>query len=135
MSYGEKKLVRMNFPSFDFGGTANTEIMAFDLPVSEKGVSMQAQLVDIGVMVTEATVFATTLGTVKVGTAGTAAAFATLSIPDASADASCVNIAEDTDAITEDTIPSGTLVQVTFAPGTGASLAGIGIPYIDMYVW
>jgi hypothetical protein len=135
MSYAKKKLMRIDFPLFDFGGTANTEIMSFKIPKDENGNAQRAVLVDVGVMITEATVFATTLGTVKVGLAADDDEFALLNIATAVADAACFNVDNDADAIIDEDIPSGSLVQMTFAPGTGAGLAGIGIPYVDIYVW
>jgi len=136
MSYSNKHLVRINFPLFDFGGAAN-EVMSFKIPKDEHGNNQKARLVDVGVMVTEIINADTTEPAVLVGTAGDNDAYAQLNITDATADEACFNVDNDANAILNEDIPSGTLVEMNFKFGaeTAGSLTGQGIPYVDMYVW
>lgn len=135
MSYDDKKLVRMTFPSHDFG--AGAEVMSFYLPPNEDGGQTQGRVVNVGVMaITEAFANDTGGGGVQVGTATDNDAYAKLNIPDATADEACVDINTDADVILSEDIPAGTLVEINCTQSTDASTAaGIGIPFIDIYVW
>lgn len=135
MGYSDKQLVRVNLPLFDFGGAA-VETMSFRLPNDEHGNAMQGRVVGVGVMVTEVFAADTTPGTVELGTAADADAYAKLSIPDGTADNDCFDVTDDTDAIITEAIASGTLLKVTLTNGTDASaVTGQGIPYFDIYCW
>jgi len=136
MSYSNKQLIRINFPSFDFGDTGS-ETMSFKIPKDEHGNDQKARLVDIGLMVTETFVTTTLEGAIEVGTAGDNDAYGKLNITDSTADEACFNVDNDTDAILDEDIPSGTLVEMNFTCGTtgAGTLAGKGIPYVDIYVW
>lgn len=119
-----------NFANMDFGAAAGTTIHRISGPTGHKGV-----LKEIGVVLGEATVFATTLGFVEVGSASDADAYGKLQIPTASAVNTTVNTADDTDAIISAAIAADACVLVTLTEGTGAGLTGQGNPYviIDWY--
>ena len=136
MSYSNKKLIRHMLPLFDFGG-ASAEIMSLKVPFNEHGVAQKARLVDVAVMVTEV-INADVAPTFQVGTAADNDANALLTIDDRTADEACFNTDNDTDAILDEVIDSGTLVELNFTPGSGTAggaVTGQGIPYLDMYVW
>jgi hypothetical protein len=135
MSYSEKRLCRTTFPNFDFGGTSGAQEISFRLPNDEHGLPMQGQVVKIGVMITEATVWTTNKGTFELGTAADPDAFCKLEIPTSSAAKDCIDETDDTDAIIAKNIPANTLVEATFTEGTGAGLAGQGIPFVDILCW
>ena len=114
-----------NFPNMDFGAASGATVHRIAGPAGKVGV-----LKEIGVVVSEATVFASTLGSVAVGIAADADEFGILNIPTASAQNAVVNTGVDTDAIIDADIPADTAVLVTLTEGTGASLAGQGYPYV-----
>lgn len=114
-----------NFASMDFGAAAGVTTQRIAGPAGKQG-----RLREIGVCLSEATVFATTLGMIKVGTAADLDAYGLLNIPDASAVNTVVNSADDTDAIISAAIAADAMVTVTLVEGTGAGLTGIGDPYI-----
>jgi hypothetical protein len=118
------------FANMDFGGSSGATTHSICGPAGMRG-----KLKDIAVVITEATVFASTLGHVQVGTAADPDAYGKLNIPTASADGAVVNSAVDTDAIIDPDIPANTEIVVTLTEGTGASLAGQGVPlvFIDWY--
>lgn len=116
-----------NFPNMDFGASSGATVHTIPGPAGKKG-----RLIDIAVGITEATVFATTLGSVAVGTSADADAYGILNIPTAAADNTVVNKLDDTDAIIAADIPAETAVHVTLTEGTGAALAGQG--YVSVYI-
>lgn len=125
MSYSNPINAVYNFANMDFGAAAGTTIHRIAGPAG-----MAGRLREVGVCISEATVFATTLGTVEVGTASDADAYAKLNIPTSSALNATINTADDTDAIIEPDIPADTTLLVTLTEGTGAGLAGQGNPYV-----
>lgn len=122
--YDNPVTLRHDLASMDFGAAAGVTTRALKGPAGKKGI-----IRNIGVDLSEATVFATTEGIVKVGKSGDLAAYAQLNIPTASAINTTVDESVDTNAIIAD-IPADTQVLVTLVEGTGAGLAGIGVPYI-----
>lgn len=128
--YDNPITLRYDLPLKDFGAAVGVETHPIKGPAGRQGV-----IRNIGVDITEATVFATTLGIVQVGKAGTLGAYATLNIPTASAINTTVDESVDTDAITSAAIPADTQILITLTEGTGAGLAGQGYPYlvIDWY--
>lgn len=123
--YEQPMQAMYNFASMDFGAAAGTTIHRISGPTGHVG-----KLREIGVCLSEATVFATTLGFVEVGTAADADAYGKLQIPTASAINTTVNTADDTDAVIASSIPADTCILVTLTEGTGAGLTGIGNPYV-----
>ena len=134
MSYSNADKVRYQFPEMDFGASAGATVYHFQGPVGREGY-----LRNIGVDVTEATVFATTLGTVAVGVVDNADAYGKLNIATATADDLVFDVRDDTDCCLSDastpvlaTIPANTVVYITLTEGTGAGLAGKGIPFVEI---
>lgn len=125
MAYDNPQTCMYNFPNMDFGAAAGATTHSISGPTGKKGV-----LKEIGVVTTEATVFATTLGHVQVGTSGDLDAYGKLNIATGTADNTTFNSADDTDAIISAQIPADTAVHVTLTEGTGAGLAGQGYPYV-----
>jgi len=124
MAYDDYNTMSICLPSFDFGGGAD-ETMSFRIPTA-----MDAELIKIGVMITETFATNATTGSVQLGTASDADAYAKLVIPDGAADNDCYDETDDTDAIISANISAGALVRVTLTHGTdGSSVAGIGIPF------
>lgn len=135
MSYGNKKLVRMVMDEFDFGADAN-EVYSFRLPYDEHGNAQKGRLVNIGVMVTETFSCNSTVASVELGESGDTDAYAKLEIADGTADEDCYDVTDDTDAILDEDIPSGTLLEVNLTQSTdGSGDAGKGMPFFDIYVW
>ena len=139
MSYSEKKLVRFSFPSHDFGDGA--EVLSFVLPKSPSGKNQQGQIVNVGVMCHTETWAndgnsGTVVGGIHVGIASDTDKYAKLIVADATADEAVFDVDDDTDAIIVENIPAGTLLELNMVQctDTGAA-AGMGIPFIDMYVW
>ncbi len=130
MSYENPRSLMYNFPNMDFGASAGTTIHKIAGPAGKVG-----KVVEVGVVITEATVFATTLGFVEVGSSSDADAYAKLQIATAAANHAVFNTADDTDAIIAADIAADVGVLVTLTEGTGTSLAGQGYPYviIDWY--
>lgn len=139
MSYSKKQLVRMTFPEHDFG--AGAEVYSFRLPYDEHGNAQQGRLVNVGVMcITETWANdgdgSAPVGGVQIGTADDNDAYAKLVVADATADEDCYDVTDDTDAILDEDIPSGTLVEVNLVQCTDSgTAAGIGMPFVDFYVW
>ena len=133
--YSNKQLIRMTLPSHDFG--AGAEIYSFYLPPREDGKQSQGQVANVGIMaITEAFANDSGGGTVQVGTATDNDAYAKLNIPDATADEACIDINTDTDVVIADDIAAGTLVEVNCTQSTDTgTAAGIGMPFIDLYIW
>lgn len=113
------------FAEMDFGASAGATIHKIAGPAGMKG-----RLVEVGVVISEATVFATNLGKVEVGDSSDADEYAALNIATATANHAVFNTKDDTDAIIDATIPADTAVLVTLTEGTGAGLAGKGFPYV-----
>lgn len=130
MSYDNPVTCMYNFANMDFGAAAGTTTHRISGPTGYTGT-----LKEVGVCTSEATVFATTLGTVEVGTASDADAYGKLNIATGTAINTTFNSADDTDAIISASIPADTCVLVTLTEGTGAGLTGQGNPYviIDWY--
>ena len=128
--YDNPRTCMYNFPNMDFGASAGTTIHSIAGPAGKKG-----RLVEVGVVTTEATVFATTLGIVEVGIVADADEYAKLNIATGVADDTIFNTKDDTDAIILADIPADTALLVTLTEGTGAGLTGQGYPYviIDWY--
>ena len=80
MSYSNPQTGIYQFANFDFGASAGAQTQRIAGPAGKKG-----WLRDIGVAVSEATVFATTLGHVQVGTAADLDAYGKLNIATAQA--------------------------------------------------
>ena len=119
-----------NFAEMDFGAAAGATTHKIGGPAGMKG-----RLKGIGVAISEATVFATTLGHVQVGTTADADAYGKLNIATGTAVNTVFNEGDDTDAIISADIPADTIVVITLTEGTGAGLAGKGFPcvHIDWY--
>jgi len=117
---------RIDLALMDFGAAAGNTTRAIRGPAGKKGI-----IRNIGVDLTEATVFATTLGQVKVGKSGALGDYAILNIPTASAINTTVDVTDDTNAVVAD-IPADTQVLITLVEGTGAGLAGIGYPFVEI---
>jgi len=119
-----------NFPNMDFGAAAGNTTHWIAGPAGKKG-----KLKEVGVITTEATVFATTLGKVQVGIATDLDAHAELNIATATAIKTVFNSGDDADAIIDEDIDADTALAVTLIEGTGAGLTGQGYPYviIDWY--
>lgn len=122
--YDSYNTMTICLPSFDFGGGA-AETMSFRIPDE-----MSAELIKIGVMVTETFATDTTTGSVQLGTAADADAYAKLVIPDGTADNDCFDETDDTDAIISANISANSLVRVTLTNGTDSTaVAGQGVPF------
>ena len=135
MSYGEKRLVRMVFDEKDFAA-GSAEVISFRLPYDEHGNATQGRLVNIGISVTE--LFANSLGTggVSLGISGDEDKFADLIVPATQADETVCDVLVDPDAIILADIPADTLVEMNYTLSTdGSTIAGKGIPFVDIYVW
>lgn len=129
MSYDKDKYINYTFPLFDFGGGA-AETYSFRLPPG-----MQGEIVSIGISVTEVFATDTTTGSVEVGTASNADAYAKLVIPNGTADNDFFDQTNDTDAIIAN-IPANQLIRVTLTNGTDAiAVTGQGIPSITVRCW
>lgn len=128
--YDNPQTCMYNFPNMDFGAAAGATTHRIAGPAGKVG-----RLKEIGVVVSEATVFATTLGSVAVGIAADTDEYGILNIPTASALNAVVHSGVDTDAIIDADIAADTAILVTLTEGTGAGLAGQGYPYviIDWY--
>jgi dihydrodipicolinate reductase len=109
----------------DFGGSSGATVHKIAGPAG-----MMGRLIEVGVCISEATVFATTLGQVEVGDSSDADEFAELNIATSVDNHATFNTADDTDAIIDATIPKDTTVLVTLTEGTGGGLAGKGFPYV-----
>jgi len=122
---------RIDLALHDFGGAAGVYTRPIRGPKGKQGI-----IRNVGVDVTTATVFATTLGKVEVGTAAAPADYAQLNIPTGVAAGSTVDVADDTNAISgaaqAGAIPADTQVLVTLTEGTGAGLAGAGFPFVEI---
>ena len=125
MSYSNPRTCMYNFPEMDFGAAAGNTTHYIAGPNG-----MQGRVLEVGVTTTEATVFATTLGMVEVGTAADLDAYALLNIATATATKTIFNSKDDTDAIISADIPADTTTAVTLIEGTGTGLAGKGYPYV-----
>ena len=130
MSYSNPWTCMYNFGVMDFGAAVGATTHQIAGPAGKKG-----RLIEVGVTLTEATVFATTLGFVRVGIIGDLDAYAELGIATAQAINTTFNSGDDTDALLEEDIPADGCIQVTLIEGTGAGLTGQGQPYviIDWY--
>lgn len=129
--YDNPTSLRYDLALMDFGAAAGNTTRAIKGPEGKQGI-----IRNIGCDITEATVFATTLGIVQVGLSGTLDAYAVLNIPTASGASTSVDLAVDPNAISAATlngrIPADTQVLLTLIEGTGASLAGQGFPYVEI---
>jgi len=126
MAYDNPDTLRYDLASMDFGAAVGNTTRSIKGPAGKKG-----RITNIGVDLTEATVFATTLGKVQVGLTGTLAAYAELNIPTASAINTTVDSTVDTNAIIAE-IPADTAILITLIEGTGAGLTGIGFPFLEV---
>lgn len=117
-------------PLFDFGAAAGNNVSYICGPPGHKGV-----LKSVRVALTEATVFATTLGMVKIGTTGNDDAYAWLNIATSQSANTIFDETDDTDAIILAAIPADTVLMVTQVEGTGGGLTGQGTVhiFIDWY--
>lgn len=123
-AYDSYNTMTICLPEFDFGGGA-AETMSFRVPAA-----MTAELIKIGVMVTETFADDTTTASVQLGTAADADAYAKLAIPDGTADNDCFDETDDTDAIISANIAASALVRVTLTNGTDSgTVAGKGVPF------
>lgn len=128
--YADKSYYNVTFEEFDFGADAD-EIYSFRLPPGCRG-----RLINIGISVTEEFACATTVASIKLGTAADDDAYATLNIADETADKDYFDVSDDTDAITEDEIAADTLLQVTLTQSTDdSSDAGKGHPSFTFEVY
>lgn len=123
MSYSNPIVVTYKFASHDFGAGAGAT--SFKAP---NGYT-SGRILDVGLMdITETFTNTTTPGYVRVGTTGTAAAYAELDCGVAAA-TDTYNTQNDTGAITAADI-TNTQVEVTFVAPTGGTPAGIGCAYV-----
>ncbi len=126
MSYDNPRSLNYDFATMDFGAaTGSPTVHKIAGPAGKQG-----RVIEVGVVTSEATVFATTLGTVEVGTSADADAFAKLNIATGTATNTKFNTGDDTDAIISADIAADTLVYVTLTEGTGSGLTGQGAPYV-----
>ena len=134
MSYSNKHLFVKTFPEHDFG--AGAEIYSFRLPLNEHGVAMKGRLVNAGVHITETFANDQGGGTLQIGTAADNDAYALVNIADGAADEDCYDVTDDTDAILEEDIAAGTLIEVNCTQSTDSSTAaGKGMPFVEIYCW
>ena len=114
---------------FDFGAAAGSGTKYVAGPKGKRG-----RIHEIIFACEEATVFATTLGMVKVGDGTDDDAYALLNIPTATAALAKViganGYGDDPDAIIADIPDTEGAIVVTLVEGTGAGLTGIGNVYI-----
>ena len=123
-TYDAYQIMTVCLPEFDFGADAN-ETMSFRIPAE-----YSAELIKIGVMVTETFACDATPASVELGTASDSDAYAKLTIADAAADNDCFDETDDTDAIISANIAANALVRVTLTQSTdGTADAGKGIPF------
>lgn len=130
MAYDKTRLSVISLPLFDFGGGA-AETYSLRLPTGYRG-----RIKKVGVAVTE--VFATdsSNGSLEIGTAADADAFAKLVIPDGAADNDFIDETDDADAIIDADIPADTLIRITLTNGTDASaVTGQGIPVLEVELY
>ena len=130
MAYDDINRMCVSLPEFDFGGGA-AETFSFRLPTGYR-----ARLVKIGVAITEVFATDTTEGSVEVGTAADADAYAKLSIADEAADNDFYDETDDSDAIIDADIAADTLIRITLTNGTDSgTVSGKGIPmlYFEVY--
>jgi hypothetical protein len=125
MQYDNPLTIAYSYPNYDFGAAAGAGYYSFKGPKGYKG-----RIIDVGAHITEATIFATTLGFVEVGTAADPDANCKLNIATAQAVKTTFNTVNDTDAIIAADVAADTNVVVKLTEGTGASLAGQGVPYV-----
>lgn len=125
MAYDNPQTSACNFASKDFGAAAGATTHTICGPAGKQGF-----LRDIGVAVTEATVFATTLGSVQVGISTDLDAYGKLNIATGVGAQTVFNSSDDEDAIIDANIPADTVVTVTLTEGTGAGLTGQGAPIV-----
>lgn len=114
-----------NFANMDFGAAAGSTTHRISGPTGHVGV-----LKEIGVCLSEATVFATTLGMVKVGSASDDDAYGLLNIATGQAINTVFNSGDDSDAIISENIAADACILVELVEGTGAGLTGQGNPYV-----
>lgn len=122
--YDDYQVMTICLPEFDFGADAN-ETMSFRIPDE-----YDAELIKIGVMVTETFACDTTPARVELGTAADSDAYAKLVIADGAADNDCFDETDDTDAIISASISANSLVRVTLTQSVDATAdAGKGVPF------
>jgi len=122
--YDEYQTMTICLPEFDFGADAD-ETMSFRIPDE-----YTAELIKIGVMVTETFACDSTAASVELGTASDSDAYAKLNIADAAADNDCYDETDDTDAIISANIAANALVRVTLSQSVdGTADAGKGVPF------
>ena len=120
--YDDRKIYCVNLGNHDF---SSAETMNFRLPPGYQG-----KLIDIGVMTTQVFACDATAAIVELGTSADPNAYASLTIPDATADNDCFDTTDDTDAIIADDIAAGAVLRVTITAGTdGSSESGEGHPF------
>lgn len=124
-TYDNPRTCCYSFPLMDFGAAAGATYYAIQGPPGHVG-----RIVDVGVSIQEATVFATTLGIVEVGTADDPDAYAKLNIATGQAVKTMFNTVDDTDAIISADVAADTDIVVKLTEGTGAGLAGQGVPFV-----
>ncbi len=125
MSYSEATHSTYEFANMDFGAAAGATYHRISGPTGKQG-----RLKEVGVVLGEATVFATTPGIVEVGTAADPDAYAKLNIATAQAANTTFNSGDDSDAIIDADIAADACVVVKLTEGTGAGLTGQGNPYV-----
>ncbi len=129
-TYDEVKNIAITLPLFDFGGGA-AETYSFRLPTGYK-----ARLVKIGVAITETFAVDSSEGSVQLGTAADANAYAQLNIADAAADNDFFDETDDTNAIIAEDIAADVLLRVTLTNGTdGTGVTGQGIPIMHFELY
>jgi hypothetical protein len=130
MSYSNPKTCMYTMASYDFGAASGA------LTVLLPGIQgMTGRIVDVGVVLSEATVFATTMGNIKVGTHADTDAFANFDIATGQGANTTYNTGDNTSALTTATLDGDDPIEVTLTEGTGTGLTGTGVPYlvVDWY--
>ena len=119
-----------NWDEFNFGGAAGTKTLKIQGPPGKVG-----RIVDMGCVVSVATVFATTTAKINVGITSALTSYASINIPTAKAADAVLNVSNivaNSGTITTRDLPADTPVTLSFVEGTGANLAGKACPFITI---
>lgn len=129
--YDNLKVVAYTFGSWDFGDGATVDVRTFRLPPGYKG-----RLLSVGVSVTETFACAVTDAILEVGTIADPNAYASVTIPDGTADLDFFDQTDDTDAVIAANIAAGSLIALKGTVGAAAvTAAGMGIPILTFEIW
>lgn len=128
MSYSNPRTMRYDFGIVDFAAGGGPYVFHVQGPAGAAGI-----LRNVSVDVDEVFATSTLAAKVEVGDGSDADEFASLTIPDETADETVFDIRDDTDAIIDAKIPANTVVTVTCTEGTDASsVTGQGYVSIEI---